>query len=136
MRSILTRLCTHCGFLALGLSVVASSPGCKAPTEEAEHHRPEHMPDSYVAAVDRLVELHTEIIDEQPPSGDLDEFDELVDIARWLPELAADSDLGEQPWNRVHTAAGKLQQQLRVVMNEPSAKRRGAYRDQISRESN
>jgi hypothetical protein len=49
------------------------------------------------------------------------------DLVRWLPALAADSDLEERPWNQVHTVAN----QLEVILTDASSKngdeRRATY---------
>ena len=86
-------------------------------TEEAEHHTPEHMPADYPVAVDRLLALHVEIANGVSRAADeIDVFAETSDVVRWLPMLAADSDLDEEPWNRVHAAARRLEQILPEVI--------------------
>jgi hypothetical protein len=107
--------------------------GChRGHVEEAEHHTPAHKPADVPAAVDRLLELHIEIVNEhlREPS-ELDAFTEAYDVARWLPELAADSDLPEGPWNKLDRAAsdfvGILVALLRVEEDEA---RRAAYHEQ------
>jgi hypothetical protein len=47
-------------------------------------------------------------------SGDheMKEFQELLDIVNWLPELAADSDLNESDWNAANTAAKSVAENL------------------------
>jgi hypothetical protein len=40
---------------------------------------------------------------------------QLLDIVRWLPELAADTELGRRAWERVNEAAGSLAQGLDAI---------------------
>ena len=40
------------------------------------------------------------------------ELHEMVDIARWLPEIAADSDMPEDQWNEVDAHAAELSDML------------------------
>lgn len=103
--------------------------GCRGGTvEEAEHHTPPHKPPDYPAAVDRLVELHQEIRSGRSrETHQLDVFTETYDVVRWLPELAADSDLKEGPWNRVHAAARRLEAILTEVLARGDDGRREAY---------
>jgi hypothetical protein len=78
--------------------------------EEAEHHTPAHKPADFAAAVDRLLALHVEISNGRPRAPEqMDVFAEAHDIVRWLPELAADSDLSEAPWNNVYETARRLE---------------------------
>ena len=80
-----------------------------APAGPAEHHTPAHKPADYSAAVTQLGKLHEEIVGGRArPAGELDVFTELGDVVRWLPELAADSDLPEEPWNRVARTSDEL----------------------------
>lgn len=110
--------------------------GClRAPTEEPEHHVPAHRPADFPAAVARLQELHRELpapddhaadhAADRPGDG-IEAFVEWSDLVRWLPELAADSDLPEAPWNRVDAAAAKLAALLPPTLS--SAEGRAAYR--------
>lgn len=97
-------------------------------TEEAEHHAPAHMPADYPAAVDRLLALHSEIAKGSLRAADeIDVFAETHDIVRWLPMLAADSDLEEPPWNRVHAAARRLEKILTHVLSLGAEKRKETY---------
>jgi hypothetical protein len=115
--------------LSLCLLVVAVG-GCQTTNrEEAEHHTPAHKPADFPAAVDRLLALHDEIARNGTRAADqLDVFTESFDIARWLPELAADSDMEELPWNRVHEIASQMEKILGDVLSREDGQRRGAYR--------
>jgi len=103
--------------------------GCQGvETEEAEHHTPAHMPSDYPAAVDRLLALHVEIANGgSREAHEIDVFAETYDIVRWLPMLAADSDLEEEPWNRVNTASGRLDEILTEVLARNGDDRRDTY---------
>ncbi|GIW98536.1 MAG: hypothetical protein KatS3mg111_1869 [Pirellulaceae bacterium] len=100
---------------------VAAFAGCHGSrVEEAEHHAPAHKPADFPAAVDRLLTLHAEITNGDLRTNDpLDVFTETSDIVRWLPDLAADSDLGEEPWNSVYATS----QRLETILNEVQSRR-------------
>jgi hypothetical protein len=117
-------ICGAVLFLAL-----TSFIGClKSHDEEPEHHAPAHMPTDYPAAVDRLLSLHAEIMGiERRPAGTMDVFTEARDVARWLPMLAADSDLAEGPWNRVREASLRLEAIVDQAARQPSDRRRDTY---------
>ncbi len=78
--------------------------------EHAGHVIPAHKPKTFPDAVHRLRELN-----DQFRSGSMIDRKNLgiaLDIANWLPEIAADSDLPEPQWNEVNTrsaqACGRL----------------------------
>jgi len=103
--------------------------GCPSiETEKAEHHTPDHMPADYPTAVDRLLALRVEIANaDARDAGDVDVFAEAYDIVRWLPMLAADSDLKEEPWNVVYATAGRIEKILVEVVAGDGDKRRKIY---------
>jgi len=113
----------------LQLLLIALLTGCHGvETEEAEHHTPTHMPADYRGGVDRLLALHLEIANGGSRAVDqLDAFTETYDIVRWLPMLAADSDLEEEPWNRVHATARQLEGILAKVVALNGDNRRQTY---------
>ena len=111
---------------------LAAGGGCHRDAhEEPEHHVPAHRPADYPTAVARLEELHRKFLAGElagtamepagtatepagtatEPAGTareavaIDPFDEFHDVARWLPELAGDSDLAEAEWVRVERQA-------------------------------
>ncbi|MFM7072170.1 MAG: hypothetical protein ACKO38_10310 [Planctomycetota bacterium] len=57
----------------------------------------------------------------------IDPFDEFHDVARWLPELAGDSDLGEAEWVRVNRQAKTLVDAFAPVRAAAAAARPNAY---------
>ena len=54
----------------------------------------------------------------------IDPFTELVDIARWLPDIAGDGDLPREAWTKVNKAAGEMQKILdQMPSGDTSAKK-------------
>lgn len=97
--------------------------------EHLEHHVPPHRPANFAAATAAIPRRwHTlEIIGQAgDPAAQRQRLDELLDIIRWLPELAGDSDLPEEPWDRVNALAQELHAHLRTAAerwpHDPSAK--------------
>ncbi|MBM4002059.1 MAG: hypothetical protein FJ295_02060 [Planctomycetes bacterium] len=111
------------------LASLLLAAGCHGTrVEESEHHTPAHKPADFPAAVDRLLALHVEILNGRPRANDsLDVFTEAHDVVRWLPELAADSDLGEEPWNIVYATAQRLEAILTEVRSPHVDDRSNAY---------
>ena len=75
-----------------------------------EHFVPHHKPANFAEAVDEI-EHRAEHLSEHAGHGhddEAEEFQELVDIINWIPELAADSDLNEADWNKANSAAKTL----------------------------
>ena len=117
------------GWCALALTGCLASPD---PGAEAEHHRPAHKPAEYPAAVARLRELHEEILSGAVPrpSDQIEVHQELSDVVRWLPELAADSDLGKDAWDKIHATTQRMDAMLTPVRAAPPTERADAYRKQ------
>ncbi|MGE0761256.1 MAG: hypothetical protein AB7F89_22040 [Pirellulaceae bacterium] len=127
--------CCRCpslpGLQGTVLIICLAYAGCHgADHEEAEHHTPAHRPPDYPAAVKRLLALHREIMDGTVERGatDLDVFQELYDVVRWIPELAADSDLPREPWERIRQTSYLLTLELNEVRIAASDARRECYR--------
>lgn len=116
--------------LLLGL-VFGSATGClSSPVEEVEHHAPAHRPATFVEAVARLPQLHDELVAESQRAPDtLSALDELRDIVRWLPELAADSDLKEAAWNQVRRHSRELATRLASLDREAYLREAAACAD-------
>ena len=100
----------HVVCLVAFLVTLATVTGClRGPQEEAEHEEPAHRPIDFPAAVARLRVLHERLLADAPAaSGELDPIVEWSAVVAWLPELAADSDLAETPWNQVRDLARDL----------------------------
>jgi len=111
--------------------------GCfkTATPEEPKHERPAHKPYSFSAAVERLERLerlHAEISRDltSPRNQTADIFAEYFDVVRWLPELAADSDLSKELWDRIDTQSNVLWLYLESVSKAPPDRRQDAYQRQ------
>ena len=81
--------------------------------EHAGHVIPAHKPKTFPDAVQRLRELNDHFLgdgvekENRSPSG-LTNLQIALDIANWLPEIAADSDMPETPWNEVNSRSARL----------------------------
>lgn len=103
-------------FLKIGLCLqTLLVAGCAGSIDESngqlEHHRPDHKPPTFPAAVEQLAQRHERIVVEshRNEAGALErELHEQMDIVNWLPELAADSALKKQDWEQVQTASKEL----------------------------
>ncbi len=80
------------------------------------------------AAVNRLLALHVQIANGDARAADqVDVFREAYDVVRWLPDLAADSDLEEQSSNRVRHVARRLETILVEVQSYNDSERQDAF---------
>lgn len=99
-------------------AALATSSGCLAPrasegeAEEIGHVIPAHKPQDFPTAVRRLRELHQQSATAQDRgrAAELHRASLPIqrDIAKWLPELAGDSDMPEGPWRAVDAESGRL----------------------------
>jgi hypothetical protein len=107
---------------ALLIALGGCGPSAEHADDHLEHHVPAHKPASLPEAIDDIERRFAQLTDvHSSPHGErLTQCSELVDIVRWLPELAGDSDLPEQEWNivdRISESLGpQLQRQLGLVM--------------------
>jgi hypothetical protein len=101
-------------FAGCGPSAVESPTGeSKAVASlEESHGVAAHKPHSFGEAVDAL-ETRVRALSTTDSAGDQEaittKFSELADIVRWLPELAADSDLGRKDWTTAQGVAKRLE---------------------------
>jgi hypothetical protein len=91
--------------------------------EKAGHVIPAHKPKTFPEAVRRLRELHHQIALAVSQGKALSLHDGrtlpiALDIATWLPEIAADSDMPERPWHRVNAQAGVILVRYQVLMSD------------------
>lgn len=105
--------------LAVGLAVVmglAGTAGCAfriMPTKprgenvEERHGIPPHKPATFAAAWEALSQR---LADAPHPETAALAHAELLDIIRWLPELAAETDLPRTAWEEVQRLALALEQ--------------------------
>lgn len=96
-----------------GCREAASSSGQEGARPHIGHERPAHWPESLEAAVGQLRRLG-QAIDSQPGDAPAAEANlrMALDIAGWLPEIAADSDMPEPSWNEVNTLAAGLVREI------------------------
>ncbi len=94
---------SHMNFLLVGLLLVCGCETSVPVSSQAgdehhlEHHVPDHKPKSIQGAWADL-QVRVESIS---PSSPATEFYKLRDILGWLPELAGDSDLKRDAWERI-----------------------------------
>ncbi|MFM9194406.1 MAG: hypothetical protein ACKOWG_01435 [Planctomycetia bacterium] len=98
--------------LAWGACVVAVVTGCAGPAgdhAEEAHAVPAHHPRTFRRAVAEIGRRGAALSNGglDPASQERERL-ELLDIVRWLPELAADTELGRRDWERVRDAARDL----------------------------
>jgi hypothetical protein len=104
------------GLLIVSLAFLILS-GCalRPATDDGrlEHHAAPHHPSSFPAAVDELDRRFSELSTKPPLDVAHDQSaTELADIVRWLPELAADSDLKRADWEAANRLALELEKLL------------------------
>ncbi len=109
------RGCTFLGATMLILGVMTAG-GCAGPAgnhEEDAHTLPEHHPRTFRRAVvdigHRGGVLTSGML--EGPQWEL-QRQHALDIVRWLPELAADTELGRRDWERVNDASRTLAREL------------------------
>jgi hypothetical protein len=89
---------------ALAAGAILLAAGCAARTaehEEGSHALPPHHPGSFRRAIDEIERRGAAILAAPAGTADAAARAEFADIARWLPELAADTELGRADWERV-----------------------------------
>jgi len=124
------------GLIAAGICCVWST-GC-TPRESAEaqahvdrdeqHHAlehgiPDHKPQAFADAVQQLP-IRADRLAKEITTGDAEHaaraHQELLDIVRWLPELAADTDLKQREWERVQSLTKELETLLPAARSAPA----------------
>lgn len=71
-----------------------------APQEQREQHFPPHWPETIFVAAERLAALEADGL-EKDSSTLVSLEQEWVDLFRWLPELAADSEISKADFDRI-----------------------------------
>lgn len=110
-----------CQTTVAGLLILAGCRGEHSPGEHDDHDDhdhighviPAHKPKTYPDAVHRLRELNDAIAGGAGgggPSAALDAktLEIALDIANWLPEIAAESEMPPAPWNEVNARSAAL----------------------------
>lgn len=105
----------------LSICLLLSSCQTHGEVEHLEHVTPEHKPASYAGAVVQLQQRFAKALD-----GTLAEHHrtprlaQLADIIRWLPEIAAESDLKKYDWEQVEQISQRLMAwQTELSANQP-----------------
>ena len=110
--------------LAAGGCGGGDSPGAGGDHDEdhAGHVIPAHRPKTFPEAVRHLRELNDQITHD-PETGTLGIA---LDIANWLPEIAAESDMPRAPWDEVNARSAELVSDYRAILSGSEASEQGA----------
>ena len=115
------------------LLILAGCRGEHSPGDDHDHHGdhighviPAHKPKTFPDAVHRLRELNDEIARSmgkgQPAAAPDDKtLNVALDIANWLPEIAADSDMPVEPWNKVNARSAALVADYQTILSGATA---------------
>jgi hypothetical protein len=115
-------------------SVSKQEGGDASAYAQQEHHVPPYKPKDLPAALKSLRERCAELVkhrSQNQPGPFTKEFQETLDIAGWLPEFGADSDLGEAEWDRINEASKRLVDQLSKLQATDSVDSTKDVREQI-----
>ncbi len=125
---------TLAGRTAIAAGLLAVLAGCRGETssgpsegreaEHAGHVIPAHRPRTYPDAVHRLRELNDQMVlamrGGQPArAAGAATLPVAMDIAGWLPEIAAESDMPDGPWNEVNRRSTELVTDYRKALPHP-----------------
>jgi hypothetical protein len=101
--------------VGMALAWLVAGWGC-APREPSgdvseEHGVPPHKPADLSSAIVQIERRFAELVRDPDPAGPrfAERLQEMIDIVRWLPYIAGESDLPEAQWNVVHQASERLQ---------------------------
>ncbi len=121
---VMTSLCLlpACGCKSESASAMEDDHDHDHDDDHAGHHAPAHKPKDLPEAVKRLRELNekVELMVGRGKRQSLVEDKTLpiaLDIATWLPEIAADSDLPEPLWNTVNSQSEIIVANYRKVVD-------------------
>src|SRR3954468_1840621 len=109
------------------------SPANDHDEEHVGHVIPAHKPKSFPDAVRALRELNDRI---GRGAVDAKTLSVALDVANWLPEIAADSDMPEGPWDEVDACSKVLVagfQEIKPGASGPASASTGANAAAISR---
>jgi hypothetical protein len=117
------------GFAAVLLLMI---PGCGEEHSPGDEHTghviPAHKPRTFPDAVRRLRELNDQLARAAAP-GDAP-LNIALDIATWLPEIAADSEMPKAPWDEVNARSAVLVSDYQAILAAaPADDRAGRLRD-------
>jgi len=109
------------GLMLLLCAGVIGILGCgksKDSLHEMDHVTPQHWPSSLSDAAEKIRERLSMLQVEPAGDGTSSNPDpstllkELSDLVGWVPEVAADTDLAEQDWNKLYAASEVARKQL------------------------
>jgi hypothetical protein len=110
--------------LAIGAACWLAVAGCRgehSPGEDHEHSGhviPAHKPGTFPDAVRRLRELNDQLARgaaKRPPDDQT--LNVALDIANWIPEIAAESEMPEAPWDEVNARSAALVSDYRTILS-------------------
>jgi Fe-S-cluster formation regulator IscX/YfhJ len=96
--------------LLIGLCVFSMGCGSSTPIKQAEHDLPAHRPVDLATYAESYSQRFVAWQQAQQFSSQDPRFIEFHDLLRWLPEIAAESDLPEQEWNKLAEQSASLEQ--------------------------
>jgi len=99
-----------CGFLGFS----GCQRGGSDPSEEhAHHHIPGHYPKTYAVAVRNLRSRLDELAPVRPgPTVTPARLEQFADLLQWLPSLALETDMTEQPWTKLAASVRRAEELL------------------------
>lgn len=102
-----------CAGLLMLAAVISGGCGGRAGEHEDAHAVPEHHPRTFRQAVIDMAHRGTVLTSGMLDGGSREiQRSHLLDIVRWLPELAADTEMGRRDWERVRDVARQLAGEL------------------------
>lgn len=117
-----------------GCLLMLAGCGDHSPGDSQEDHVghviPAHKPKAFPQAVGRLRELNDQFVRDlgagkAGASPDEKALHIALDIANWLPELAADSDMPEAPWDEVNARSAAIVADYQAIVSGDAANVRG-----------
>ncbi len=120
--------------LAAGCLLLSAGCGEHSPGEDDDDHVghviPAHKPKAFPQAVHRLRDLNDQFIRDGVAGQGKSSPDEktlhmALDIANWLPEIAADSDMPEAPWDEVNARSATIVADYRAIVSGDAGEVRG-----------
>ncbi len=96
--------------LLIGLCVFSMGCGSSTPIKQAEHDLPAHRPVDLAAYAESLFAAIRGMATSPTVFIARSSLYRISRSARWLPEIAAESDLPEQEWNKLAEQSESLEQ--------------------------
>jgi hypothetical protein len=109
-------LCCVPGVVGCSREEIQPDRSAEAKHEEHDHEHdhgiPDHKPTNFAEAVNQLLRRQKRVAGELK-AGHADhaaeQIQQLLDLVRWLPELAGDTDLKQADWEAVQQIAAELE---------------------------